>query len=107
MYYTMIRPWIAYHPGEYLVDALSVKGWTQKEFADIVGISKFEINDIVKWRRNITPRIAARFGEALGMPASSWLNLQNMYDLFLIEKNDEEISHREYIRERVQEMALA
>jgi|GEM_PF-3398049 hypothetical protein len=41
------------------------------------------------------------------MPASSWLNLQNMYDLFLIEKNDEEISQREYIRRRVQEMALA
>jgi hypothetical protein len=30
-----------------------------------------------------------------------------MYDLFLIEKNDEEISQREYIRRRVQEMALA
>ena len=103
----MIKPGLAFHPGRYLANALKVKWRTQKELSEVVGISKFEINDIIKWRRNITPRIAARFGEALGMPASSWLNLQNMYDLFLIEKNDEEISQREYIRERVQEMALA
>lgn len=103
----MIKPGLAFHPGRYLANALKAKWRTQKELSEVVGISKFEINDIIKWRRNITPRIASRLWEAFNVPATSWLNLQNMYDLFLIEKNDEEISQKEYIRERVQELAYA
>ena len=86
----MIQPGIAFHPWEYLLDALEAKGWTQKQLSEIIWISKFEINDIIKGRRNITPRIAFRLGEAFWDSWQVWLNLQAIYDLWLINQNQEE-----------------
>ncbi len=103
----MITPGIAFHPWEYLADALAEKGWNQKEFAGLIDISRYEINDIIKGRRNITPRIASRIGEALHTPSTTWLNLQNIYDLYVLDSNQEEARQKEIIRQRVEEFALA
>jgi addiction module HigA family antidote len=103
----MIKPRIAFHPWEYLADALEIKGWSQTQFAAIINISKYEINDLVKWRRNITPRIAGRIGEALDTPSSVWLNLQNIYDLYKIDLNKEEFKQKEAIRKRLKEFVVA
>lgn len=97
----MLKPAIVFHPWEYLADALEAKWWTQIKLSEVIWISKYEINDIIKWRRNITPRIAFRLWEAFWTSASSWLNLQNMYDLYQIEHNSEEIKQSAKIKERV------
>lgn len=99
----MVKPGLVLHPWEYLEDALEVKGWSQVKLAEIIGISKYEVNDIIKWRRNITPRIASRLWEALGTSWSAWLKLQNLYDLYILDKNEEELLEREHIRERVKQ----
>ena len=103
----MIKPGIAIHPWEYLLDALKSKWWSQTELSEIIWISRFEINDIIKWRRNITPRIAFRLWEAFWNSWSTWLNLQNLYDLSILEQSKEEIEQRKFIRQKVWELAYA
>ena len=103
----MIKPGIAIHPWEYLADALKAKWRSQTELSEIIGISRFEINDIIKWRRNITPRIAFRLWEAFWNSWSTRLNLQNLYDLSILEQNQEEVAQRNFIRQKVWELAYA
>lgn len=103
----MIKPGLAFHPWEYLADALEVKGWSQKQLSDIIGITKFEINDIIKWRRNITPRIAYRLWEAFWDSWEVWLNLQAIYDLYLMDHNEDEKAMKVQINEKVRELAIA
>jgi addiction module HigA family antidote len=103
----MIKPGIAFHPWEYLADALEAKGRTQKELSEIIEISKFEVNDIIKWRRNITPRIAYRLWEAFGDSWETWLKLQAIYDIYLIDHNEKEIAIKNQIKEKVKELTYA
>ncbi len=51
---------MAFHPGEYIREEIAARGRSQKQFADILGIDKSELNNILKERRNVTPRIASR-----------------------------------------------
>ena len=97
----MTKPAIVFHPWEYLADALEAKWRTQIKLSEIIWISKFEINDIIKWRRNITPRIAFRLWEAFWNSGSTRLNLQNMYDLYQIEHNKQEVEQSKKIRKMV------
>jgi addiction module HigA family antidote len=45
------------------------------------------INDIVLERRGVTPDTALRLARYFGGDAQSWLNLQQMYDLKLAERD--------------------
>jgi HTH-type transcriptional regulator/antitoxin HigA len=54
----------AVHPEEYLKMELEARDLKQKDFAEILGISKEEVNLIVNGKRNITPRLASRIGQA-------------------------------------------
>jgi addiction module HigA family antidote len=103
----MIKPGVAFHPWEYLADTIEMKGWSQKQLSEIIGISKFEVNDIIKWRRNITPRIAYRLWEAFWDSWEVWLKLQAIYDLYIIDHNEEEIAARDQIKQRVKELEFA
>ena len=107
IYNIMIKPGLAFHPWEYLADALEAKWWSQKQLSEIIGISKFEVNDIIKWRRNITPRIAYRLWEAFWNSWESWLKLQSIYDLYVLDHNKEEVAAKNQIRARVRELEFA
>ncbi len=102
----MINPGLAFHPWEYLQDELKERKWSQSMFAEIIGISRYEVNDIIKGRRNVTPRISSRMWEALGIGWETLLKLQNMYDLFLLRKNKEEVEQLEQIKTKVRELEL-
>ncbi|MDR0607037.1 MAG: helix-turn-helix domain-containing protein [Candidatus Peribacteria bacterium] len=56
----------AVHPGEYLKMELEAREIKQKDFAEVLGISKEEVSFIINGKRNITPRLAARIGQAFG-----------------------------------------
>lgn len=56
----------AVHPGEYIKMELEGRGIKQKDFANVLGITKVEVNHLIHGKRNITPRLAARIGEAFG-----------------------------------------
>ena len=52
------RPAEAFPPGEYLLDMLNERGWTQSEFAEIIGRPIQLVNGIINNKRGITPETA-------------------------------------------------
>lgn len=72
----------AFPPGEYLRDELDARGWTQTEFAQILGRSVQLVNEVISGKRGITPDTAKALSAALGTSAQVWMNLDTRYQLF-------------------------
>ena len=72
----------AEHPGEMLRCELEERGMSQKDLADAINKATPVINDIIKGKRDINVEIAVLLEAVFGdIPAETWLNLQNQYDL--------------------------
>ncbi len=84
----------AFAPGEFLVDELEARGWSQKEFAEIVGRPHATVNQIAQGKKAITPETAREFAAALGTSAELWLSLQGAYDLAQVRADDGDIGRR-------------
>lgn len=70
------------HPGEVISDILDDLGMTQTRFAEVLGVSRRTVNEIVQGRRPITVDMAIRIGKALGNGPQLWLNLQQKVDVW-------------------------
>lgn len=68
--------------GEHLADELEARGWTQAEFAEILGRPAQFVSEIISGKKEITRESAAQIGAALGTSAEMWLNLQDTYFLW-------------------------
>jgi HTH-type transcriptional regulator/antitoxin HigA len=73
-------------PGEYLQDELDERGWTQTEFAEIIGCPTSLVDEIIAGKRGITPETAKEFAAVLGTSAEYWMNLEAAYQLFKVPK---------------------
>lgn len=102
------RPAEVFHPGEHLLDELSARGWTQTEFADIIGRPVRLVNEIINGRRGITPETAREFGAAFGTSAEFWMNLDTAYNLWRTNEDISPIAHRAKMRNLypIRDMAL-
>jgi len=69
------------HPGGILRSELAERGIRQKDFAEEIGMEPSHLSALIHGRRNITPAIAMRLEEVLGIPATVWLNLQSRFAL--------------------------
>lgn len=79
------------HPGEVLADVLEDIEMTQTRFAEILGVSRRSVNEIVLGQRPITVDMAIRIGKALGNGPQLWLNLQQKVDIWdAVQKHSEE-----------------
>lgn len=67
--------------GDFLAGELQERGWTQVEFADILGRPAQFVSEIIKGKKEITRESATQLGAALGTSAQLWLNLQDQYFL--------------------------
>lgn len=72
----------AFPAGEHLLEELDERGWTQAEFAEILGRPPQVISEIVSGRKEITRESAAQIAAALGTSAQFWLKLQDQYHLW-------------------------
>jgi HTH-type transcriptional regulator/antitoxin HigA len=84
----------AFPPGEYLRDELKARGWTQSQFAAILGRPLQLVNEIIMGRKRITEQTALEIGAALGTSAKVWLNLENTYRLWKAGSPDPAIARR-------------
>ena len=66
----------AAHPGEILKDELAENGLSPRQFARDTGLSARTVNQVVNGRQAISPGMAARIGDRLGIDPQFWLNLQ-------------------------------
>lgn len=89
----------AFPPGEYLKDELDARGWTQAEFAEIIGRPFRLVNEIIAAKRRITPETAQEIGAALSTSPMFWLNLEAAYRL----QNKEPVSPRIVLRAKLRE----
>lgn len=90
----------AFPPGEYLRDELEERGWTQTEFAQILGRPVQVVNEIISAKRGVTPDTAKALAAALGTSAQFWMNLETAYQLFKADPPPERISREARLREK-------
>jgi len=76
-----LRPFKSIPPGDILREELEACGWTQSEFAEIIGKPIQTVSEIVNGKKAITQEMAGLFGEALGTSAEYWLNLESFYQV--------------------------
>lgn len=68
-------------PGEFLKDELEARGWSQAEFAEIIGRPAKMVNEIIMGKKAVTPETATQFSASLGTSAELWMNLESQYQL--------------------------
>ncbi len=78
------RPFRPIPPGEILKEELDSRGWTQGDFAEIIGNPLQTINTIIAGKRAITPETAIIFSKALKTSPEIWLNLESAFRLDLL-----------------------
>ncbi len=67
--------------GEMLKNELRHLGLTQKQFAEVSGISASHLNEIIKGHRDISIKLAEKLQAVLAIPVSVWLEVQAKYNI--------------------------
>ena len=80
----VMTPAEVFSPGEFLRDELAERGWSEAEFADILGRPAQAVSEILNGKKAITAETALAIGAALGTSAELWLNLQSAHRLYLL-----------------------
>ncbi|MFO7582722.1 HigA family addiction module antitoxin [Guyparkeria sp.] len=70
-------------PGEILQEEfLEPAGLSQGQLADLMGVPRRRVNEIVRNKRTVTPDTAIRLAKVFNMSPEFWLNLQMRSDLW-------------------------
>jgi HTH-type transcriptional regulator/antitoxin HigA len=73
-------------PGEIIREELEERGWNQLDLAEILGRPLTLVNEILTGKRAITPETAKGLGDAFGVDAQFFLNLESAYQLWKVAK---------------------
>ncbi|MDQ2632722.1 MAG: HigA family addiction module antitoxin [Pseudomonadota bacterium] len=86
--YKPMRPMVRCpsHPGALLDDIIPATGKSKVEIANLLGISRQQLYDILRERKPVSPAIAARLGKMFGDGAAVWLRMQAAYDAWHAER---------------------
>lgn len=82
------------HPGLHLKRVLDEKGWAQSDLTFILGCNPKAVNQIINEKQGVSPAMSKALGEALGMPAGYFAELQSAYDLAHANDPDPAVSFR-------------
>jgi antitoxin HigA-1 len=74
------------HPGEHLAAELEELGMSAAALARAIEVPVNRITGIVNGQRGITADTALRLGHWFGTSAGFWMNLQQLYELRLAER---------------------
>ena len=91
----------AFLPGEYILDYLDAKGWTQDDLAEVVGRSRTHINRLIAGKTAINSSTANELADAFGTSPQLWMNLQTAFELAVVSKKNREISRKAKIYSKV------
>ncbi|MCY4417932.1 MAG: helix-turn-helix domain-containing protein [Chloroflexi bacterium] len=84
-------------PGDTILEQLQARDWTQSDLAVIIGRSDKVVNDLIKGRKSIDPKIAMALAAAFGTSPDLWLNLESTYRLGQTQLKVDDIAHRAQI----------
>ncbi|MCJ1996022.1 HigA family addiction module antidote protein [Lactococcus piscium] len=94
---TIYKDLIAFHPGSYIEDIIKDSNITQKEFAERLGVSPKTISKLVNGDESISKDTANKLSRMTGVSLSTWLSLQNKYDIKVIEIEERQNQDEESI----------
>ena len=76
------------HPGALLwEDVIPATGGT--EIAQLLGISRRRLYDILRERKPVSPAVAVRLGKLFGDGAGVWVRMQAAYDTWNAERQED------------------
>jgi addiction module HigA family antidote len=71
------------HPGAILrYEYLEELNITQQQLANLIGITRVRINEIILGKRSVTPDTAFRLAKFFNTTPEFWINLQSNYDMW-------------------------
>ena len=90
------------HPGRSIRTAcLEPLGLSISAGANILGVSRQALNNVITGRSGISPEMAIRLTKAFGSTPETWLGMQLAYDLAAARKNESKIKvRRQHFKER-------
>jgi addiction module HigA family antidote len=76
------------HPGVLLREAaIPATGRTKVEIAELLGISRQHLYDILREAKPVSPAVAVRLGKLFGDGAAPWLRMQAAHDTWHAERS--------------------
>ena len=75
------------HPGEHLAEELRVLGFSAAELARQIAVPINRITGIINGQRGVTADTALRLAHWFGTSPQFWMNLQQMYELRVAERD--------------------
>jgi antitoxin HigA-1 len=86
------------HPGEHVrYDCLEPLGLTVTRAAQILGVSRKALSELVNGRAGISPEMAIRLSKAFGGSPEVWVRMQMSYDLWHAQQNADRIKVARYV----------
>jgi antitoxin HigA-1 len=86
------------HPGlSVRYNCLEPLGLSISSGAEILGVSRQTLNNLVNGKAGISAEMAIRLDKAFGGTAEGWLALQTAYDLVQARKNEPYIEVKRYV----------
>ncbi len=86
------------HPGEHVrYDCLEPLGLTVTRAAQILGVSRKTLSELVNGRSGISPEMAIRLSKAFGGSPEVWFRMQMQYDLWHAEQDADRIKVEPYV----------
>jgi addiction module HigA family antidote len=87
------------HPGlSVRHDCIEPLGLTITETAEILGVTRQALNNLVNGKSGISPEMAIRLDKAFGGSAETWLRLQMAYDLAQARQHEADIKVKRVAR---------
>jgi antitoxin HigA-1 len=78
------------HPGALLwKNVIPATGRTKTEIAQLLGISRQHLYEILRERKPVSPAIAVRLGKLFGDGAGVWVGMQAAYDTWHAERKED------------------
>lgn len=74
------------HPGEILrEDIIPALKISKAEVARLINVSRQTLYDVLNEKQGVTPALALKLGRLFGNSPQFWLNLQQAYDLKIVQ----------------------
>jgi addiction module HigA family antidote len=85
------------HPGEVVRElCIDSAGLTVTAAAQILGVSRQSLSELLNGRAGISPEMAVRLSKAFGGSTESWLRQQMQFDLAQVQKKAGAIKVKRY-----------
>jgi len=81
------------HPGALLrEDVLPALKMTQTELAQLIGVSRLTVSELLRERRALSPELAVRIATLLRTTPESWLRMQEAVSLCEVRQHAEKLA---------------